>query len=128
MCTGDVLGHLTLGKALLARQGPLFSEGIIPSHGKVYTFGFGKHGQVRISTQTDSATCASVRACVAIAHGRRHNQLGHGTLTQSAEPTIVPTLIGAQIVQVACSGAKTFALTARTNAQPLITRCQHNTH
>jgi hypothetical protein len=37
------------GKALLARRGPRFSEGSIASHGKVYTFGFGKHGQVRPS-------------------------------------------------------------------------------
>lgn len=73
-----------LGKALLARRGPRFSEGSIASHGKVYTFGFGKHGQ-----------------------------LGLGTLCQSAEPTIVPTLVSAQVVQVACAGAKTYALTAQ---------------
>ncbi len=106
------------GKALLARHGPLFSADSIASHGKVYTFGFGKHGQVRPSVPCagPSSSLGAVVPDPCPSHNFHHGthvQLGHGTLCQSAEPTIVPTLVSAQIVQVACAGAKTYALTAR---------------
>ena len=85
----------------------------MPAFGQVYTFGFGKHGQVfpfplplplPSFRYTIPAPSFAGSLFARLPHDRLLLlQLGHGTLLQTAEPTLVRALASAQVVQVACA-------------------------